>query len=109
MQGNQYTNILSNQGSAVKPFVIVFTCLFCMLQYKLWFESGGVAEAWTLHNQVISEQTENQALSDRNAALAAEVVDLKHGKAAIEERARTELGMVKHQEIFYQVFDHVAS
>lgn len=74
-----------------------------MLQYELWVSPHGIAEAWNLHRDIIAIQAKNSRMADRNAILYADVDDLKHGNAAIEERARNELGMVKRGEIFYQV------
>src|ERR1043166_7357588 len=73
-----------------------------VLQYPLWFGSGGVFAVWQLKHEIAVQRTENTKLKERNAALGAEVDDLKQGSAAIEERARTELGMVKKGETFYQ-------
>jgi cell division protein FtsB len=77
--------------------------LFLILQYPLWFGSGGVIAVWQLNREIAAQQAENAKLRERNNALDAEVKDLKQGSAAIEERARTELGMVKKGETFYQV------
>ena len=77
--------------------------LLVLLQYPLWFGSGGVFAVWQLQREIAAQQAENTKLRERNAALNAEVSDLKQGSTAIEERARTELGMVKKGETFYQV------
>jgi cell division protein FtsB len=77
--------------------------LLLLLQYPLWFGSGGVIAVWQLKREISTQQAENARLLERNNALDAEVKDLKQGSAAIEERARTELGMVKKGETFYQV------
>jgi len=79
--------------------------LLVVLQYPLWFGSGGVLALWRLNREIAAQQADNLALKERNAALAAEVNDLKQGYEAIEERARTELGMIKKGETFYQVID----
>lgn len=75
------------------------------LQYTLWLGSGGHQEVAGLRRQVASQQAENLRLQERNDALAAEVEDLKSGEAAVEERARSELGMVKPGETFYRVVE----
>ncbi|MCW5588351.1 MAG: cell division protein FtsB [Legionellales bacterium] len=85
---------------------IALIALLAVLQYKIWLAGDGVRESLQLNSQVKNAQMENQALNDRNQALSAEVLDLKHGEAAIEERARSELGMVKQGETFYQVVKH---
>jgi len=75
------------------------------LQYRLWFGEASWGEATALKNQVAQQKRENEGLQERNNALAAEVEDLKSGEAAVEERARSELGMVKPGEKFYRVVE----
>jgi len=77
--------------------------LLALFQFQLWFGIGNVPSAMRLKTQVDAQTAENAALAKRNAALTAEVNDLKGGQAAIEERARAELGMVKKGETFYQI------
>ena len=77
--------------------------LLALLQYQLWFGVGSVPAAMRLRSQAEGQAAENAGLAKRNAALQAEVADLKQGQAAIEERARSELGMVKKGESFYQI------
>jgi cell division protein FtsB len=79
--------------------------LLLVLQYPLWFGNSSAAAVWRLHQQVKAQKIENEHLSERNQALIAEVIDLKHGLDAIEERARTELGMVRQGETFFQVVE----
>ncbi len=79
--------------------------LLVVLQYPLWFGSGGVLALWRLNREIAAQKADNLGLHERNAALEAEVGDLKRGYDAIEERARTELGMVKKNETFYQIID----
>ncbi len=85
--------------------LVVLVALLAWLQYRLWFGSGGNAEVADLRAQVEQQARQNDGLRDRNAALAAEVADLKSGEAAIEERARAELGMIRPGEVFYRVVD----
>ena len=73
------------------------------LQYRLWVADGGLAHTHRLANAVRAQQDENAARVARNAALDAEIRDLKSGTAAIESRARTTLGMIKRDETFYLV------
>lgn len=73
------------------------------LQYKLWIGEGSVAEVWQLRQTLEAQRAENEELRYRNAALDAEVTDLKTGLDAIEERARRELGMIRRDETFFQV------
>ena len=73
------------------------------LQYRLWLGSGGMREVGRLRQEIELQRKENGVLRERNRTLTAEVQDLKKGTTAIEERARTDLGMVKQGETFYQV------
>lgn len=73
------------------------------LQYRLWVSADGTREVWRLEKAIALQTEENDRLQERNSTLAAEVRDLKEGRAAIEERARTDLGMVGGNETFYQV------
>src|SRR5262245_33139192 len=77
--------------------------LVLILQYRLWFGDGGMREVSRLREEVAAQKVENEKLQERNRTLTAEVIDLKKGKSAIEERARTDLGMVGRNESFYQV------
>jgi cell division protein FtsB len=74
-----------------------------LLQYRLWLGEGGMREVSRLRGEIDTQREENQQLKERNRTLAAEVQDLKKGTIAIEERARTDLGMVGKGETFYQV------
>ena len=85
--------------------LLVLLALLGWLQYRLWFGSGGQREVEALQRQVQQQAHDNAGLKQRNEALAAEVEDLKSGEAAVEERARSELGMIKPGETFYRVVD----
>ena len=74
-----------------------------LLQYRLWLSGDGVRELGRLSEAVERQKSENEEAVDRNQQLVAEVADLKAGMAAIEERARSELGMIGRNETFYQV------
>jgi len=78
------------------------------LQYKLWLGDGGIPEVLELEAEIETVQSEVNTLQERNRALNAEVMDLKKGIEAIEERARSEMGMIKKDEIYYQVIDRDA-
>lgn len=84
---------------------LILLVLIAALQYKLWQGEGSWTSEQALQRQVDDQRTQNAKLKLRNAALAAEVEDLKHGQAAVEERARSELGMVKPGETFYRVVE----
>ena len=77
--------------------------LLFLLQYKLWLGEGGYADVHRLEQRVSEQAEENANLLRRNKQLEAEVQDLRQGYEAIEERARSELGMIKEGEEFYQV------
>jgi cell division protein FtsB len=85
--------------------VASFLSLLAILQYDLWFGDGSMMAAWNLEERIVQQKQENEQLQRRNDALAAEVTDLKSGLAAIEERARSELGMIKQGETFVQIVD----
>jgi cell division protein FtsB len=74
-----------------------------LLQYRLWLSGDGVREVWRLRTAVTEQRSENARLLERNRQLGAEVHDLKQGYAALEERARSDLGMVAGNETFFQV------
>ena len=78
---------------------------FVALQAKLWWGEGGLGEARELDLRVSDQRAENARLQQRNDALSAEVEDLKSGEAAVEDRARSELGMIKPGETFYRVVE----
>src|SRR5690606_7085787 len=77
--------------------------LLLLLQYRLWLGEGGMREVTRLRAEIAAQREENGQLRERNRTLAAEVQDLKKGTTAIEERARTDLGMVGKSETFFQV------
>jgi cell division protein FtsB len=87
----------------LKWLAIVLVVLVALLQYRLWLGQGGVRELQEIRQRVAVLEEENRPLRDRNASLAAEVVDLKTGLDAIEERARSDLGMVRTDEQFFWV------
>jgi cell division protein FtsB len=86
------------------PILALLLILFS-LQAKLWFGEGGWRQAKDLQQTVTEQREENARLQQRNDALTAEVEDLKSGETAVEERARSELGMIKPGETFYRVVE----
>ena len=88
---------------------LILIVLLLLLQYPLWLGRGGWLRVWDLHRQVEAQQQVNAQTAARNATLDAEVRDLKQGAEAIEERARTDLGMVRKDEVFYQILDDAAA
>jgi cell division protein FtsB len=85
--------------------LLALLALLAALQAKLWFGAGGLPDSRALRDTVTAQRAENARLQQRNDALSAEVEDLKSGEAAVEERARSELGMVKPGETFYRVVE----
>jgi cell division protein FtsB len=86
----------------LRLLVASFVVLLLLLQYRLWLGDGGVHELLRLQQAIALQQQENDRLRERNEALDAEVLDLKQGEAAVEERARRELGMIRRDETFFQ-------
>lgn len=81
----------------------ILLLLLVALQFKMWFGEGGYRDVQRLAQRVDEQAEENEALAQRNRELQAEVEDLRQGLEAIEERARSELGLIKEDEEFYQV------
>ena len=84
---------------------VALATLFILIQYPLWIGKGGWVRVSELESQVAQQTEKNDQLKARNQTLRAEVIDLKTGSEAIEERARAELGMIKNDEIFVQVIE----
>ena len=84
---------------------LTLIALIIAIQYPLWFGKGSWMRVWQLDQQLDEQLAANETRVLRNAALNAEVLDLKTGLDAIEERARTELGMIKSDEVFFQVLE----
>ena len=89
----------------MKIIAFVLLVLLIWLQYKIWLQDGGIPEVIQLQQEIEVVKTEVQKLEERNSSLDAEVKDLKKGLDAIEERARSEMGMIKKGEVYYQVIE----
>jgi cell division protein FtsB len=87
----------------MKWFAAALVLVVLLLQYRLWMSDEGVQELSRLERAVDEQKADNAELVSRNAQLAAEVRDLKKGVIALEERARSDLGMIADNETFYQV------
>ncbi len=87
----------------MKWLAIALGVVIAILQYRLWLSDNGVRELARMQGAVTQQRGQNAVLADRNRQLAAEVRDLKTGMAALEERARSELGMIAGNETYYQV------
>lgn len=94
-------------GLRMRVLAITLAIIFLILQGQLWLGQGSLVDLWRLRDDIQAQQLENRALQERNLGLAAEVADLKQGLEAVEERARSELGMIRRGETFYQVADPV--
>jgi cell division protein FtsB len=88
---------------------LIFVALIAALQYPLWLGKGSWLRVWEVDHAATQQKEINQKLRARNASLDAEVRDLKQGYDAIEERARSELGMIKRDEVFFQVLEEPKS
>ena len=89
----------------MKFITIIMVLLLLLLQYRLWSGNGSLIEVSHLRDEIKNIKSENEQLKERNLSLMAEVFNLKQGHEAIEEIARSEMGMVKDGEIFYQIID----
>lgn len=89
--------------NAYKAVLVILGVLLIGLQYLLWFGKGGLIAVWDGRVAVRTQASENASLAERNQVLEAEVEDLRDGLAAIEERARAELGMIRQGETFFQI------
>jgi len=86
-------------------FIGLLLLLLLALQYRLWTGDGSLAEVQALRDEVSAQKAELEQLRARNQVLEAEVIDLHEGLDALEERARSELGMIKRGELFLQVIE----
>jgi len=89
----------------MRAVTLILLILLLLLQYPLWLGKGGWLKVWDLNRQVKTQQQVNQQTQLRNAVLDAEVRDLKQGTEAVEERARSEMGMIKRDEVFFQYLE----
>lgn len=87
----------------MRLLVVILVVLLVLLQYKLWFGDGGYTDIRGLEARVAAQELENQSLVQRNTELQAEVEDLRERLDAVEERARSELGLIREGEEFFQV------
>jgi len=90
----------------MKLLTVIIVFLLLLLQYRLWTGNGSLVEVNLLKDEIEKIKNENENLKERNLSLTAEVFDLKQGHEAIEEIARSEMGMIKDGETFYQIIDN---
>jgi cell division protein FtsB len=91
--------------TVMRAMVVLLFLAVVFLQYQYWFGDAGQLEVQALQEKISAQEQINQALAQRNQQLYAEVEDLKQGLAAVEEHARSDLGMVKPNETFYQLVE----
>jgi cell division protein FtsB len=89
----------------MKALSVALAALIVLIQYPLWFGKGSWMRVWDVDRQIKTQRDKNARLQTRNVVLEAEVRDLKQGYDAVEERARSELGMIKQDEVFFQVLE----
>ncbi|MFC7421778.1 cell division protein FtsB [Iodobacter arcticus] len=89
----------------MRLLAIIFSIMIAALQWPLWVGKGSWLRVWQLDHQLVEKKQHNEKLKERNDALDADVRDLKTGSDAIEERGRNELGMIRQDEVFFQVLD----
>lgn len=87
----------------MKVLIAALLIMLLVIQYRLWVADDGVRQLWQLRQTVAEQREENAELRRRNEALEAEVRDLRQGQDALEERARSEMGMIREGEVFYQI------
>ena len=89
----------------MRLIIALFVVILAGLQFQLWVSDHGVRGVWRLNETTEIQRRENRKLTERNDALRAEVLDLKHGSDAVEERARSDIGMIKPGETLFQVVE----
>ena len=87
----------------MKFIIVILIALLVLLQYELWFGQGSVRQIFRVKQSTTAIDVDVKNFQDKNKVLLADINGLRHGTAAVEERARDELGMVKKGETFFQV------
>lgn len=95
----------TEQGLKLQLLAVALIAALVLLHYLLWIDEDGVRQTHTLRISIRAQTEENAELAERNRALAAEVEDLKLGLMAIEERARSDMGMIRPDETFYRLLE----
>lgn len=90
----------------MKALLVLLVSLLALVQFRLWVGDESLAEVWRLRQAIAHQSSENILLKGRNQRLEAEVRDLKNGLEAVEERARMELGMIRRDEIYFQIVEN---
>ncbi len=97
------------QNASMKWLIAVLIVVLVYLQCRLWFGEGSFANLTQLHSEITKQSAENARLRERNRLLAAEVTALKNNQDALEERARSDLGMIRKGETFFMVLQPASS
>jgi len=104
IQGSRHFRVLRISSSTILKFLAIFLIvILSYLQYAFWFKSGGVADAKILMLKIEEKEEEINSIKVGNRRLIAEVRDLEDGLEAVEERARSLIGMIKEDEIFLRL------
>ncbi len=98
-------SLLSPSPYCMKALIAIIILLIIQLQYRLWFGDGSIAQIKVYQQRLDDLKKKVEEKKQRNEALNAEIIDLKKGQEAIEERAREELGMIKEDETFFRVLE----
>lgn len=92
-------------NTSAKALTVALFVLLVSMQYQLWLGPSGLCQMFEIKRQIAMADDQNASLAKRNAVLAADVADLREGDEAIEEHARTVLGMIKEDERFFQIIE----
>lgn len=85
--------------------ILILVVLLAWCQYKLWLSKDGIAKTIALKHDIAAQQEHNRTLVEQNAGIQADIAALKKNPQALEEHARTDLGMIKNGEVLYQVVE----
>ena len=96
----------TGKNNLMRIVILILLVLLAILNHHLWLaDEEGFQKVWLLQDAIKAQDSENQSLKERNETLEAEVKDLKEGFAAVEERARIELGMIRQGETFFHILE----
>lgn len=95
--------MITATGAFMRLLKLIFIVVLIALQYRLWFGKNSLPDYWHLQSDVLRQAETNGRLMQRNQVLAADIVDLREGQEAFEERARNELGLIQPDETFFRI------
>lgn len=96
-------SLMGERSIFMRMIMIILIFIVLLMQYQLWFAQNSFPEVWQLEKQLKEQKDKNNQLLTRNLALSKEVSNLKNAQSALEERARSDLGMIKEGEVYYQL------